>query len=215
MSWSRAAVVALLVLVALGCGSDDHSSRGRVVADDRCDARRTTSTIPPTHDSTTTTAPALSGPVTAIGDSVMMDATPALQAAIPTIAIDAAESRSALPAPDILATLAAHGALGPAVVVGLGSNGGMSPRIVDEVLQIAARTACGDGHQPLPVLQLDAARQRDHPYDVRAGTRMLRRGLGRTRAGTSRMVRVRRRPHVDRWRRGRGVRAARARATVI
>ena len=67
----------------------------------------------------------------------MIDATPALQAAIPTITIDAAESRSALPGPAILATLAAHGSLGPAVVVGLGSNGGMSARIVDEVLQIA------------------------------------------------------------------------------
>ena len=67
----------------------------------------------------------------------MIDATPALQAAIPTITIDAAESRSALPGPDILATLAAHGGLGPAVVFALGSNGGMSARIVDEVLQIA------------------------------------------------------------------------------
>ena len=67
----------------------------------------------------------------------MIDATPALHAAIPTITIDAAESRSALPAPPILATLAAHGDLGAAVVVGLGSNGGMSAQIVDEVLQIA------------------------------------------------------------------------------
>jgi hypothetical protein len=76
--------------------------------------------------------------VTAVGDSVMIDAMAALRAAIPTIAIDAAESRSALPGPDILANLAAGGALGAAVVVGLGSNGGMSSRIVDQVLQIAA-----------------------------------------------------------------------------
>jgi hypothetical protein len=67
----------------------------------------------------------------------MIDATPALHAAIPTITIDATENRSALPGPDILANLAVHGGLGPAVVVGLGSNGGMSARIVDEVLQIA------------------------------------------------------------------------------
>jgi hypothetical protein len=134
MSRSRAAVVVLLVLVALGCDSDDRSSRvAPSPTTETSTSTTSTSTIPPT----TTTAPALSGPVTAIGDSVMIDATPALQATIPTITIDAAESRSALPGPGILATLAAHGNLGAAVVVGLGSNGGMSAQIIDEVLQIA------------------------------------------------------------------------------
>ena len=71
----------------------------------------------------------------------MIDAAPALQAAIPTITVDAAENRSALPGPAMLATLAAHGSLGPAVVFALGSNGGMSARIVDEVLQIAGDDA--------------------------------------------------------------------------
>ena len=101
--------VALLVLVALGCDSDDGSSRA-ASAPTTAASTSTTSTIPPTT-TTTTTAPALSGPVTAIGDSVMIYAAPALQAAIPTITIDAAESRSALPGPAILATLAAHGGL--------------------------------------------------------------------------------------------------------
>ncbi len=133
MSWSRAAVVALLVLVAVGCDSDDRSSQVAPLSTTDANTTTTTTVPPPT----TTIAPALSGPVTAVGDSVMIDATPALQAVIPTIAIDAAESRSALPGPDILANLAAHGSLGPAVVVGLGSNGGMSARIVDKVLQIA------------------------------------------------------------------------------
>jgi hypothetical protein len=76
--------------------------------------------------------------VTAIGDSVMIDATPALRAAIPTITVDAEESRSALPGPDILAGFAAQGRLGAAVVIGLGSNGGMSARVVDELLHAAA-----------------------------------------------------------------------------
>ena len=123
-----------LVLVALGCDADSDDRSSRVAATATAGASpstTTTSTIP------TTTVPPRSGPVTAIGDSVMIDATPALQAAIPTITIDAAESRSALPGPDILATLAAQGSLGAAVVVGLGSNGGMSARIVDEVLQVA------------------------------------------------------------------------------
>jgi hypothetical protein len=133
MSGTRAAVAALFVLVTLGCASDHSSSRSASPTTETS-ATSTTESTPSTAAPTTTV---FAGPVTAIGDSVMIDATPALQAAIPTIAIDAAESRSALPGPDILANLAAHGALGPAVVVGLGSNGGMSARIIDEVLQVA------------------------------------------------------------------------------
>ena len=144
----------------------------------------------------------------------MIDATPALQAAIPTITVDAAESRSALPGPDILATLAAQGNLGAAVVVGLGSNGGISCAHRRRGPPGCGRTTGGDGHQPLPVLQLDTAWQHDHPLDVRPGPRVLRRGLGRTRAGTSRMVRSRRRPHVEQRRGGRGLCRTRARATV-
>ena len=135
MSRTCAAVVVLLVLLTLGCASEDRSPRAGSPKT-RASAA-TTSTVPPPTTSSTTTAPVDIGPVTAIGDSVMIDATPALHAAIPTITIDAAENRSALPGPDILANLAVHGGLGPAVVVGLGSNGGMSARIVDEVLQIA------------------------------------------------------------------------------
>lgn len=130
----------LLVLVAFGCDADDRSPRvAPSPMTEASTSTTSTSTIAPTTTTTTTTtAPALSGPVTAIGDSVMIDATPALHAAIPTITIDAAENRSALPGPDILATLAAHGHLGAAVVVGLGSNGGVSAQIIDEMLQVAA-----------------------------------------------------------------------------
>jgi hypothetical protein len=132
VSRTRVAIVVLLLLAAAACDSGDGSPRS---ASPTVATSTSTATTAPAR-TTPTTAAAL-GAVTAIGDSVMIDAAPALQTEIPTIAIDAAESRSALPGPDILATLAARGGLGADIVIGLGSNGGMSERIVDEVLQIA------------------------------------------------------------------------------
>jgi hypothetical protein len=139
MSRFRAAVALLLVIAAFGCTSDDSSSG----ASSSTRAPSPTSNRADTTSSTTarpapTTAVPITVPVTAIGDSVMIDATPALRAAIPTITVDAEESRSALPGPDLLAGFAARGRLGAAIVVGLGSNGGMSARVVDAVLQVAA-----------------------------------------------------------------------------
>jgi hypothetical protein len=77
-------------------------------------------------------------PVTAIGDSVMIDAAPALRHAIPSITIDAAVNRSALPGPGLLFSFAQSGTLGKSIVVDLGTNGGMSASIIDTLLRIAA-----------------------------------------------------------------------------
>jgi hypothetical protein len=77
-------------------------------------------------------------PVTAIGDSVMLDAVPALRRTIPAITIDAAENRSALPGPGLLLAFAQSGTLGRSIVIDLGTNGGMSVSIVDAMLRIAA-----------------------------------------------------------------------------
>jgi hypothetical protein len=77
-------------------------------------------------------------PVTAIGDSVLLDAAPALRATVPGITIDAAVDRSALPGIDLLRSLAAAGRLGQSIVFALGTNGGISARIVNDVLEIAA-----------------------------------------------------------------------------
>jgi len=77
-------------------------------------------------------------PVTAIGDSVMIDAAPALRHAIPAITIDAAVNRSALPGPGLLYTFAKSGTLGRSIVVDLGTNGGISGSVIDTMLRIAA-----------------------------------------------------------------------------
>jgi hypothetical protein len=79
------------------------------------------------------------GPVTAIGDSVMIDAAPALHRLLPAVTIDAAVNRSALPGPGLLLALGRSGQLGSSILIDLGTNGGMSASVIDEMLGIAAR----------------------------------------------------------------------------
>jgi hypothetical protein len=54
------------------------------------------------------------------------------------VAINAAVSRSALPGPPILFLLAAARQLGSEVVFALGTNGGLSASLLDEVVHVAA-----------------------------------------------------------------------------
>jgi hypothetical protein len=61
--------------------------------------------------------------VTAVGDSIMVASTPALQATLPGIYIDAAVGRQFSTGLQIIADLKAQGLLRPIVVVGLGTNG--------------------------------------------------------------------------------------------
>jgi len=76
--------------------------------------------------------------VTAIGDSVMIDAAPALRRTLPSVTIDAAVDRSAIPAPALLRGLAQSGRLGASIVIDLGTNGGMSATVIGEMLDTAA-----------------------------------------------------------------------------
>ncbi len=61
--------------------------------------------------------------VTAVGDSVMVASTPALQQALPGIYIDAMVGRQFSTGLQVIADLKAQGLLRPVVVVGLGTNG--------------------------------------------------------------------------------------------
>jgi len=61
--------------------------------------------------------------VTAVGDSVLVAATPALQQALPGIYIDAMVGRQFSTGLQVIADLKAQGLLRPIVVVGLGTNG--------------------------------------------------------------------------------------------
>lgn len=95
-------------------------------------------TAPPTTAPTTlpptTTGPAFEGPVFAIGDSVMLGALPTLEAAVPDITVDAAESRSFRAGAKILVQKAADGTLAPNVVIHLGNNEIVRAEACDDLL---------------------------------------------------------------------------------
>jgi hypothetical protein len=73
--------------------------------------------------------------VTAVGDSVMVASTPALQQALPGIYIDAMVGRQFSTGLQVIADLKARGLLRPIVVVGLGTNGTVT---ADEISQLFA-----------------------------------------------------------------------------
>ncbi len=73
--------------------------------------------------------------ITAVGDSVMVASTPALQAALPGIYIDAMVGRQFSTGLQVIASLKAQGLLRPIVVVGLGTNGTVT---ADEISQLFA-----------------------------------------------------------------------------
>jgi peptidoglycan/LPS O-acetylase OafA/YrhL len=74
--------------------------------------------------------------VTAIGDSVMLGSASGLQATIDGIEIDAAISRQASAAIEILRSRLASGAVGDVVVVHIGNNGTISAGQFDEMMSL-------------------------------------------------------------------------------
>ncbi|MDP3208229.1 MAG: acetyltransferase, partial [Rhodoglobus sp.] len=72
----------------------------------------------------------------AVGDSVMLAASPWLQEHYPGIAIDAAVSRSMWVAPSIVQSIVDAGALRPILIIGLGTNGNVDPVDLAAVLTI-------------------------------------------------------------------------------
>jgi peptidoglycan/LPS O-acetylase OafA/YrhL len=71
--------------------------------------------------------------ITAIGDSVMLAAAPALQEAFPGISIDATVSRQMSAAEEIVGGFVASGAMRPVLVLGLGTNGWIRRESLDRV----------------------------------------------------------------------------------
>ncbi|BDR57172.1 acyltransferase family protein [Xylocopilactobacillus apis] len=75
--------------------------------------------------------------LTAIGDSVMVDGQPVLTKIFPKIVIDAVVSRQASELPDLLKQKADQGIIADTIVIGLGTNGILTPNIIDETMKIA------------------------------------------------------------------------------
>ncbi|MGY4858028.1 acyltransferase family protein [Cryobacterium sp. AP23] len=78
--------------------------------------------------------------ITAVGDSVMLASAAELQAEFPGITIDAAVSRGMRAAPEILAAQRAAGTLRDVVVVGLGTNGEISPADLAAIMRVIGPT---------------------------------------------------------------------------
>lgn len=104
-----------------------------------------TLTIPAAPQTQSPAAPAGDAPVidgsnvTAIGDSVMVASSGALQRQLPGISIDAKVSRQMKEAPDLVAGMARSGTLRGTVVIGLGTNGPFSIATLERI-----RTAAGN-----------------------------------------------------------------------
>jgi peptidoglycan/LPS O-acetylase OafA/YrhL len=74
--------------------------------------------------------------ITAVGDSVMLASAAELQAEFPGITIDAAVSRGMRAAPEILAAQRDAGTLRDIVVVGLGTNGEITPSDLAAIMRV-------------------------------------------------------------------------------
>jgi peptidoglycan/LPS O-acetylase OafA/YrhL len=96
------------------------------------------STTVPTHrvtSVTTTTAPPPAGQdVTAIGDSIMVDAAPYLQEMLPGIAIDAQVGQQLYQVQDAVNQLKAEGVVGNRLILELGTNGPYSVQEMEQLI---------------------------------------------------------------------------------
>jgi hypothetical protein len=80
----------------------------------------------------------VAGHVTSIGDSVMIDAEPALQADIPGIDVEAAVSRQWYAGVALAQQLESEGRLGAIVVIDLGTNGPVTPPMFTQMMDVLA-----------------------------------------------------------------------------
>ena len=99
----------------------------------------TTSTAPTT---TTTTVPVpVAGPVTAVGDSIMLDIQPELTVDVPGVTVDGLVSRQFEAGIGVVQADRAAGTLGRVLVVELGTNGSVEPSDIDAMMQAASGVA--------------------------------------------------------------------------
>jgi hypothetical protein len=102
-------------------------------------ATSVTTTAPPvTTTAPTTPVPPLAGTVTAVGDSVMLDIQPYLQADLPGVQVDGLVSRQFDTGISVVQADRAAGTLGSILVVELGTNGTVTSTEVDQMMQAAA-----------------------------------------------------------------------------
>ncbi len=124
----NAALCALgLFGVVSASAADPASQITRIVPTARHHLTTPSTTMPKTRGgtvpTTTTTAPPAGHDVTAIGDSVMVDAAPYLEQLLPGIAIDAQVGQQLYQVQTSVGQLKAEGAVGDRLILELGTNG--------------------------------------------------------------------------------------------
>ena len=94
---------------------------------------------PTTQPATSTSVPpAVAGPVSAVGDSIMIDIQPYLESDIPGVTVDGQVSRQFETGIGIVQADRAAGTLGAVLVVELGTNGSVTAADFDAMMQAAA-----------------------------------------------------------------------------
>ncbi len=127
---------------AHGLGATAAGSRSTSTSLSPTTGRTSTPSSASTTTSTSAGVPGTAGPgfaaghVTAVGDSVMLDYQDPLKAAVPGINVDAAVSRQWSDGEAILQSMKASGQLGADVIVGLGTNGPITPSEFDSMMSI-------------------------------------------------------------------------------
>lgn len=96
-------------------------------------------TAPAVSTTSTTSAPVpVPGPVTAVGDSIMLDIQPELAVALPGVTVDGVVSRQFEAGIGVVQADRAAGTLGAVLVVELGTNGAISAGDFDAMMQAAS-----------------------------------------------------------------------------
>jgi len=90
-----------------------------------------------TSTTTTVPVPPVAGPVTAVGDSIMLDIQPELSADLPGVSVDGLVSRQFEAGIAVVQADRAAGTLGNVLVVELGTNGAITPSDVDAMMRAA------------------------------------------------------------------------------
>ena len=130
-----------LVICALGLfglvdasAADPGSNVTRILPTTHHHAAATTTLPPVAGSTTTTTAPPAGQGVTAIGDSIMVDAAPYLQTSLPGISIDAQVGQQLYQVQQAVSQLKSEGAVGNRLILELGTNGPYSVAQLEDLL---------------------------------------------------------------------------------
>ena len=135
-------VLVLAGLVGLGLGDSRSAARTPLSGPATIPSSPSVTAAPPTTTTlplapTTTSLVPIAGPVTAVGDSIILDAQRQLETLVPGASVDGLVSRQFDAGVGVVQADRAAGTLGKVLVVVLGTNGPISPAGVDAMVTAA------------------------------------------------------------------------------